>query len=60
MEAQDNVMDDEEHIASTVHMGNQLKIQVEEYKLGIDDNVSMLASQEISMKNLVYITNIQE
>ena len=60
MEDQDNEMDDEEHIASTVRMGNQLKILAEEYKLGEDDNVSMLFSQETSMKNLVYITNIQE
>ena len=41
-------------------MGNQLKIPVEELKLGEDDDASTLATQETSVKNLVYITNIQE
>ena len=53
-------MDDEEHVKSTVHMGNQLKIPVEELKLGVDDNALTLATQETSVKNLVYIMNIQE
>ena len=40
-------------------MGNQLKILVEELKLGVDDDASTLATQETSVKNLVYIMNIQ-
>ena len=53
-------MDDEKHIKCTIYMGNQLNIPVEELKLGGDDNASTLATQETSVKNLVYITNIQE
>ena len=53
-------MDDEEHIQSTVYTGNQMKIPVEEVKLGVDDDALTLATQETSVKNLVYITNIQE
>ena len=50
--------DDEEHVESTVYMGNRLKIPVEELKLGVDDDASTLATQETWVKNLVYITNI--
>ena len=53
-------MDDEEHIQHTVHTGNRLNIPVEELKLGVDDDASTLATQEPSVKNLVYIMNIQE
>ena len=56
----DNENNNEEHVKSTVYMGNQLKLPVEELKLGVDDNTSTLATQETSLKNLVYITNIQE
>ena len=59
-EKQDDEMDDEEHIKSTVYTGNQLKIPVEELKLGVDDDALTLATQETLVKNLVYITNIQE
>ena len=59
-EKQDDKMDDKEHVESTVYMGNQLKIPVEELKLGVDDDVSTLATQETLVKNSVYITNIQE
>ena len=59
-EKQDDEMDDEEHIQSTVYTGNWLKIPVEELKLGVDDDASTLATQETSVKNVVYITNIQE
>ena len=41
-------------------MGNRLKIPVEELKLGVDDDASTLDTQETSVKNLVYIMNIQE
>ena len=59
-EKQDDEMDDEEHVKSTVYMGNRLKIPVEELMLGVDDDALTLATQETSVKNLVYITNIQE
>ena len=50
-------MDNEEHIQSTVYTENRLKIPVEELKSGVDD-ASALATQETSLKNLVYIMNI--
>ena len=59
-EMQANEMDDEKHIKHTVYMGNRLNIPVEELKLGVDDDASTLATQETSVKNLVYIMNIQE
>ena len=59
-EKQEDKMDDKDHIESTVYTGIQLKIPVEELKLGVDDDTSTLATQETSVKNLVYITNIQE
>ena len=59
-EKQDDEMDNEEHVKSTVYVGNQLKIPVKELKLGVDDDTSTLTTQEILVKNLVYITNIQE
>ena len=59
-EKQKDEKDDEEHVKSTVYTGNQLKIPVEELKLGVDDDVLTLATQETSVKNLVYIMNIQE
>ena len=59
-EKQDNEMDNEEHIQSTVYTRNGLKIPVEELDLGVDDDALTLATQETSVENLVYITNIQE
>ena len=41
-------------------MGNQLNIPVDDLKLGGDNDVSTLATQETSAKHLVYITNIPE
>ena len=59
-EMQANEMDDEKHTKCTVYMGNRLNIPVEKMKFRIDDNASTLATQETSVKNLLYITNIQE
>ena len=59
-EMQANEMDNETHIKCTVDTGNRLNIPVEELKLGADDDALTLATQETSVKNLVYITNIQE
>ena len=44
----------------TANTGNQLNIPVDELKLGADNDTSTLATQETSVKNLVYITNIPE
>ena len=59
-EKQDDKMDDEKHIQHTVYTGNRLNIPVEELKLGVDDDAWTLTTQETLVKNLVYITNIQE
>ena len=53
-------MDDKTHTKPTANMENQLNIPVDELKLGADNDASMLATQETSAKNLVYITNIPE
>ena len=59
-EIQADEMDDKTHTRRTANMGNQLNIPVDELKLGADNDASMLATQETSAKNLVYITNIAE
>ena len=59
-EKQDDEKDNKEHAESTIYTGNRLKIPVEELKLGVDDNPLTLTTQETSVKNLVYIMNIQE
>ena len=53
-------MDDKNHIQHTVYTGNRINIPVEELKLGVDNDASTLATQETSVNNLAYITNIQE
>ena len=52
-EMQADEMDDKKHIKHTVYAGNRLNIPAEELKLGVDD-ASTLATQETSVKNLVY------
>ena len=59
-EIQADEMDAKMHTKHTANMGNQLNIPVDELKLGADDNALMLTTQEPSVKNLVYITNILE
>ena len=59
-ENQDDKIDDEKHVQHTVYTGNRLNIPFEELKLGIHDNTLTLATQETWVKNLVYITNIQD
>ena len=59
-EKQDNERDDENHIQCTVYTGNQLNIPVDELKLGVNDDALTLSTQETLVKNLVYITNIEE
>ena len=53
-------MNDKTHTKRTTNMGNQLNIPVDDLQLGADDDVSTLATQETSAKNLMYITNIPE
>ena len=59
-EMQANEMDDKTHIKHTVDTENRLNIPVDELKLGADDDALMLATQETSVKNLEYITNVPE
>ena len=51
---------EEEHVNRTLHMGNQLKISIEEFSWGSEDNVSTLNTQEIAQQQLVYITNLEK
>ena len=53
-------MDDKTHTKHPANMGNQLNIPLDDLKLGADNDVSTLATQETLVKNLVYITNIPE
>ena len=53
-------MNDKMHTKCTANMGIQLNIPVDDLLLGADDDALMLATQETSAKNLVYITNIPE
>ena len=55
-----NEMDDKMHPKCTTNMGTQLNIPVNDLQLGAEDDESTLATQETSVKNLVYITNIPE
>ena len=59
-EVQANEMDDKTHTKCTANMGNQLNIPVDELKLGADDDTLMLATQETSVKNLMYNTISQK
>ena len=47
----------EEHVDCTLNTGNKLKISIGEFSLRIEDDVSMLDTQETSQKKLVHITN---
>ena len=53
-------MNNKMHTKCTANMGIQLNIPVDDLKLGADNDALMLATQETSAKNLVYITNIPE
>ena len=55
-----NDMDDKTHTKRTTNTVKRLNIPVGELRLGADDDASMLATQETSAKNLVYITNMPE
>ena len=55
-----NEMDDKTHPKCTTNMGTQLNIPVNNLQLEAEGDALMLATQETSAKNLVYITNIPE
>ena len=52
--------DEEEHADSTLHTGNQLKISIQEFSWGMEDNALMLDTQETAEQKLVYITNLEK
>ena len=58
----DNEMDDKTPTVPmrTTNMVKHLNIPVSELRLGADNDVSVLATQETPAKNLVYITNMPE
>ena len=52
--------DDKMHTMHTTNTGTHLNIPADDLQFRADDNALMLATQETSVKNLVYITNILE
>ena len=56
----DEMDDDKMHTKHTTNTGTHLNIPVDDIQLGADDDALMLATQETSAKNLMYITNIPE
>ena len=52
--------DGEEHVNSTLHTGNQLKISIKQFSWGTEDDVSLLDTQETAQQELVYITNLKD
>ena len=53
-------IEDKMHNKHTANTGTGSLIPVKDLQLGADDDASMLATQETSAKNLVYITNIPD
>ena len=53
-------IDDDPHTQRTANKGVGSIIPVNDLQLGIDDDASMLATQETLAKNLVYVTNIPD
>ena len=60
VEEMEKPKDEEEHVNSTLHMGNCLKISIEEFSWGTEDNGSTLITQESAQQQLVYITNLED
>ena len=52
--------DEEEHLNSTLHMGNPLKISIKEFSWETEDDRSTLNTQETEQQELVYITNLED
>ena len=55
-----NQKDEEEHVDSTLHTGNQLKISSKEFSWGMEDDALMLDTQETAQQQVVYITNLEK
>ena len=60
MNAQDNEVNDDPRNKRTTNMGPDPIIPINDLQLGADDDASTLATQETTVKNLVYITNIPD
>ena len=58
-EEMQKLKDEEEHVDSTLHAGNQQKISIEEFSWGKEDDASTLNTQEMAQRQLVYITNLE-
>ena len=58
-EEMQKLKDEEEHVNCTQHTGNQLKILIEEFSWGTEDDTLMLDTQETAQQQLVYITNLE-
>ena len=52
--------DEEEHVISTLHMGNPLKISINEFSWETEDDRLTLNTQETEQQQLVYITNLED
>ena len=50
---------EEEHVESTLNIGNRLKISIEEFSWKREDDRSTLDMQETEQQQLVYITNLK-
>ena len=50
---------EEEHVESTLNIGNQPKISIEEFSWEREDDRSTLDTQETEQQQLVYITNLK-
>ena len=59
-EIQADEMDNKTHTKCTANTGNPLNIPVDELRLGEDNDVLTLGTQETPSTNLVYIMNIPE
>ena len=51
--------DEEEHVDSTLHTGNRLKILIKEFSWETEDDRSTLDAQETEQQQLVYIMNLK-
>ena len=51
--------DEEEHVDSTLHTGNRLKILIKEFSWETEDDRSTLDAQETEQQQLVYIMNLE-
>ena len=52
--------DEEEHVNSTLHTDNQLKITIEEFSWETEDDGLTVNTQETAQQQLVYITNLED